>query len=284
MIEALHRFGSSIRRSRLLRDQGWLWSAVEPRWQRAFGRLTREAGYPTRVNEDVFRLVYEHGARYDRADNMVYEPHFYGPFVERVRPGMAVFDVGAHIGMFTLGAAKRIGDGRVYAFEPAPQTYDILRRHVAYNGWEDRVEAVQAVVSDTEGTMPFYVYGLSMAASLGRDNVALSPEQFEQPIQEIQVASVTLDAFCAERGVEPDLVKIDVEGAELRVLRGAERVLREVRPVILCEIHPHLMENLGDSEAELRAFLNRLGYALTPLSEPNPAGIFHGLIARREPA
>jgi FkbM family methyltransferase len=99
----------------------------------------------------------------------VYEPSFYQAFVGRIKEGMTVFDIGAHIGLFTLGAAKRVGKrGRVYAFESSQETAEILDHHVRLNGWQNRVEVVRAVVSDVDGVGPFYAHGLSMAASLGR--------------------------------------------------------------------------------------------------------------------
>src|SRR5206468_8336208 len=130
-------------------------------------------------------------------------------------PGMTVLDVGAHVGFFALGAALRAGpEGRVFAFEPAPDTISLLERHVALNGWQDRVEVVRAVASDTEGTATFYVHGDTMSAALARENVEmLNPQELEAPAVEIEVPSVTLDGFCRSRGLRPDRLKIDVEGA-----------------------------------------------------------------------
>ena len=78
----------------------------------------------------------------------------------------------------------------------------------------------------------------------------------------------------------PDVVKVDVEGAELLVLRGARALLLNGSPVILCEIHPVQMRTCGSSEKELHAFLDEVGYDLQPFAEPNPIGIFHARRAR----
>jgi FkbM family methyltransferase len=282
MIETLHAFGSRLRHSRILTRQKWLWDRMEPHWQAAFNNLSRERGFSTRINADVFKLQYAFGARYDRYDQQEYEPVFYRAFVDRVGQGMVVVDIGAHIGLFTLGAAMRVGQqGRVFAFEPSPDTAKVLVDHVALNRWSDRVEVVRAVVSDADGVVPFYVYGLSMAASLSRDNIeALNPEQIEAATR-IDVPTVTLDRFCHEQHIKPGLLKIDVEGAELHVLRGAVDLLRTGSPVILCEIHPAQMENCGGSMPSLYGYLDSLGYQVTPLDPPNSQGIFHALIARR---
>lgn len=232
MFESVHRAGSGIRNSRLLKNQACLWKRVEPAWQGFFRLLARRRGFATQINSDVFRLEYSYGSRYDRADKRRYEPAFYLPFVDRIREGMTVFDVGAHIGIFTLGAAARVGpSGQVVAFEPAPETARVLERHVLFNGFLGRVEVVPAVVSDRSGTVAFYTYRQSMAASLARANVdALNPEKRHEPVEEITVGSVTLDDYCGERGAWPEVIKIDVEGASrLRRRRGSSRSRRASR-------------------------------------------------------
>jgi FkbM family methyltransferase len=284
MLRSVHRLGSRIRHSRLLGNQKWLWEKVEPSWQRAFEWLSSRRGFVTRVNGEDFRLEYAVGARYDRADRREYEPIFYHAFVQRIGAGMRVFDLGAHVGLFTLGAAKRVGkEGRVYAFEPSPDTAEILERHIALNRWGDRVEVIRAVVSDVDEIVPFYVHGVSMAASLGRDNVeVLNPERPREPAVKINAQSVTLDRFCKERNIKPDIVKIDVEGAELHCLRGARSLLLSHGLTVFCEVHPRNMEVCGSSLSALEAYLDSVGYRLTALDEPNAMGIFHGLISRRE--
>jgi FkbM family methyltransferase len=284
MIETLHRIGSRIRHSRFLDDQKWLWGTVEPYWQRIFERLSQRRGFATHINEDMFKLVYDFASRYDRYDHRAYEPTFYHAFIQPIEPGMTVFDIGAHIGLFTLAAAKRVGrEGQVFAFEPCQETVALLKRHIHLNGWQDRVEVITAVVSEVNGVVPFYTHGVSMAASLGRENVeVLNPERLDNPAHKSETASVTLDQFCKGRNIRPNVLKIDVEGAELRVLRGAQNVLLNEQLFILCEIHPKQMQYCGSSQHELIAFIDSIGYCLRPIDEPNEFGIFHGLIARRE--
>ncbi|MBW8041935.1 MAG: FkbM family methyltransferase [Planctomycetes bacterium] len=284
MLEIIHRISSRIRHSRFLKNQRWLWEKVEPFWEKVFEWFSNRHGYSTHINEDVFKLLYIFGSRYDRFDQRVYEPSFYQPFVQRIREGMTVFDIGAHIGLFTLGAAKRVGkEGQVYAFEPSPETVKILERHISLNGWQDRIELVTAVVSDVNGIVPFYTYGLSMAASLGRENVeVLNPEYLDTPARKIDVTAITLDQFCMDRDIFPDILKIDVEGAELMVLRGAKNLLLNNQITILCEIHPKQMKNCGSSLQELTEYLDSFGYCLKPLDKPNELGTFHSIITPRE--
>ncbi len=284
MLEMLHNLGSRIRNWTPLERQTWFWGMIERLWQAIFTRLSANVGFATHINDDVFRLEYDFASRYDRFDKRQYEPVFYLALTKEIKAGMCVVDIGAHIGMLTLAAAKRVGPtGRVYAFEPAQESVRILRRHVEFNKWNERIEVVQAVVSDQNGRLPFYVYGASMAASLSRTNVeVLNSERRTSPVSMVEVPSVTLDTFCKEHKFMPDVIKVDVEGAELLVLRGAQNLLLDISPVVLCEIHPAQMQNCGSSVLELYAFLEEVGYALQAIDEPNPMGIFHARLTRAQ--
>lgn len=280
MLERIHRIGAAIRGEP--RGAHWFWDRVEPVWQLAFEGLTRRQGFLTHVNDDVFRLTYAFGSRYDRRGRREYEPVFHREAAGRLKDGMCVFDVGAHVGLFALAAAKRVGPtGSVYAFEPCPETADILDRHIALNGFQGRVKAVRAIVSDVVGVIPFYVRGHSMAASLGRANVdELSADRSRAPVRRIDVPSITLDQFCIDRGLKPDLLKIDAEGAELHILRGGQNLLQNNGPLILCEVHPLNMRTCGASLPEFRRFLETAGYELRELDAPGHLDIFHGVISR----
>lgn len=285
MFESVHRLGSRLRHSPALRRQEWVWRLIEPAWQAVF-RASSSSGFSARVNEDVFKLEYAYGSRYDREDSAGYEPIVYKALLDNIREGMVVCDIGAHIGLLTLAAAKRVGpSGRVFAFEPAPDIVRTLRNHVRFNGYERTVDVVNAVVGDVTGTTPFYVYGDSMSASLGRDNLdVLSPQRLTDPqlkAVEVTMPSTTLDDFARKRTVEPDLLKIDVEGAELLVLRGARELLTKKAVVVLCEVHPMQMTNCRSSVDELEKYVAEIGYGIERLDPPGPQGIFHALVRRR---
>jgi FkbM family methyltransferase len=136
---------------------------------------------------------------------------------ETLRPGDVFYDVGAHQGFFSVCAA-RLG-ARVYAFEPVEGNLRQLHRNIELNDAD--VEIVAVAVSDAGGRV-----GLARGAS--------SAQWRTEPGD--AVAAVTLDDFARDHPA-PRVVKIDVEGAELHVLRGAVRVLREHRPIVVCELH-----------------------------------------------
>jgi FkbM family methyltransferase len=146
-------------------------------------------------------------------------------FLEHVRSGSVVFDIGANAGFFTLLASRLAGpSGRVVAFEPFPAALSYLRRHVALNDAEN-VRVVAAAVSDEPGTARFHTH----------DNMTMGRLSDSG---EICVDVVRLDdLWLAGKIPPPDFMKIDVEGEELRVLRGAKRILGERRPTLVLATH-----------------------------------------------
>jgi FkbM family methyltransferase len=141
-----------------------------------------------------------------------------------VRPGDIVFDIGAQAGFFSLLLARLVGEtGTVIAFEPSPTQCSMLLRHVALNHLEN-VRVVQAAVSDRPGLACFTVdRGVTMNALADA-----------QPAGPLTVATVALDAVDLPA---PALMKIDVEGAESRVLAGARDLIRRRRPIVFVALH-----------------------------------------------
>lgn len=155
----------------------------------------------------------------------VYEREKRKLFEKYVRPGSVVYDLGAHAGYYTLLASVLVGaKGAVYAFEPVPANLANLRRHIAINKL-DNVHVIEAAVSDHSGTARFEASYSSVAGRLNADG-------------NIEVAVISLDDFIARAAAPaPDVMKIDVEGAEFAVLRGAANMLAKKCPVFLIDAH-----------------------------------------------
>ncbi|HKB11919.1 MAG TPA: FkbM family methyltransferase [Vicinamibacterales bacterium] len=175
-----------------------------------------------------------------------------------LKPGDVAIDAGAHIGFFTMHMAAVVGaSGRVFAFEPLDANADLLERSIAENGFADRVVFRRSAVGATSGTatLTFALETLnSGGAYLLRDGTAALAGN-----QKRTVPLVALDQIDLRRPVR--FVKMDVEGAEPLVVRGASRILREDRPTLLSEIHPVQLERASGTTAE--AFLDEmraLGY------------------------
>ena len=245
--------GRRIRHAPLLRRQEWLWRALQRPYGAVLRRFAARKGILRELNGHPFRLHYD-WALIDSD----YEQKAFRTLDRLVTAGSTFFDVGASGGYYTLAAARAVGaEGRVVAFEPAPATVEVLRHHLRLNGLEDRVEVVAAAVTDETGTCTFWERGWSTGASLAEGAAASG---YDTPPTRIEVSATTLDDFCGARGIRPDAIKIDVEGAEAKVLRGARRFLEGRRGGILLEVHPAALEELGDSEDATLRLLAEAGW------------------------
>lgn len=175
--------------------------------------------------------------------------------VEACRGKSCIFDIGGHVGLVSMPVSQVLAPGgRVFAFEPGAANLRFLRRHLELNGIAN-VEVLPALVGETDGEVAFY----EQQGPTGQNSVALrkkSPELYS----ETRRPQVALDEFCKARGLAPDVIKIDVEGAELMVLRGAKAVLAQHRPLIFLSVHPRELEVLGASTEALVAFIAAAGY------------------------
>jgi len=188
-----------------------------------------------------------------------YEPEL--AYLERVlSPGKVFIDVGANFGVYTLIASKLVGElGRVFAFEPTAQSFAILRQNIALNYFSN-VRAFQVALAQTRGKAWLYHGWDPVGNSLGTD--PLCGDKGEA------VQTETLDNLLEENGVDRiDAIKVDVEGAEELVLRGAIRTLIMHSPVVIFEYNPGCATRLGLSPDGARDFLESLGYKFVVLGD-----------------
>jgi FkbM family methyltransferase len=218
--------------------------------------------------EHVQRWIYFFG---------VYEEATVRWFRSVLRPGMVVLDIGAHVGQYSLIAASDVGPkGRVHSFEPNPASFRRLRDNVEMNGFR-HVSTHPLAVSDAEGEATLYVPE--------HDNLGEASLQACQPgMKETKVRCVTIDEWArtADLGESPriDVMKIDVQGLEGKVLQGAREVLKRFRPRIVCEFEERWLRGTGTSSVELKQMLGEMGYVtnrVTPAGlVPVAAGQVHG--------
>lgn len=181
-----------------------------------------------------------------------FEPETTAIVKKLVKPGDSAIDVGANIGYFSLLFAHCVGNaGRVYSFEPAPAVSIALKNNIKLNNYKN-IEVNNFALSDHSGLTQFY---------LGpEDNTGLS--SFRKPRQSTGSFDVELKPF-DDLSIDDHkitLVKIDVEGAELQVLRGMTKLLQDLRPNLLLEITDSFLRELDDSMSSLFTFLDQFGY------------------------
>ena len=181
-------------------------------------------------------------------------------FLDRIlRPGMTFLDAGANEGAYTVFAAARTGpQGTVWAFEPSPREAERLRYNLELNGLAARVFTV--ALSDFHGEAQFTI---SQAEHSGHNTLGAIANPGVDVEQTITVEARPLDEIVEKEGLaRVDVLKIDVEGAELQLLQGAEETLRKCRPVILFEASEAALRNQGASREDLLLLLRRQGYRL----------------------
>ncbi len=145
----------------------------------------------------------------------------------------------------------------MYAFEPAEGSYRYLQKHIAYNGITN-IYPYQLVVGEMKNdSVPFYEHAVASSALSGlTKRMKRETDRYvERPRSQI-----ALDDFCTEHRLAPDVIKIDVEGAELLVLRGARSTLAQHKPILFLSVHPTHLEAMGQSVEELAGLLRELGY------------------------
>ena len=187
-----------------------------------------------------------------------YEPEVVQLAVSLVRPGDVAVDVGAHIGYFAVSLAQAVGPtGIVHAFEPLDRNADLLERSIVESGYADRLRLVRAAVSDRAGdaTLRFARETLNTGGAFLSD----AATEHDEGLTTARVRTVTLDGADLRRPVR--LIKMDVEGAEPMVVRGARSLLAADRPYLLSEIHPEQLARVsGATPSALLDELAACGY------------------------
>jgi FkbM family methyltransferase len=192
-----------------------------------------------------------------------WNPDEYRAFHEAAHPGMVALDVGANVGAYSMLLGQWTGStGTVFAFEPAPQSFQGLLGHVRLNGLADVVKPIAQAVGDSVTTARFLV-----ADSAGEGRLAS-----EGDAGGIVVPITTIDEFCARERIAPSFIKIDVEGGELAVLRGARETIRagRGRMAVFVEMHPSTWPALGISRQEVLTELRHQSLAarsIAPLTD-----------------
>lgn len=178
-----------------------------------------------------------------------------------LRPGDVFVDGGANIGLFSLLAAAAVGpSGRVLACEPGPGTMALLRANFAQNGFAV-LETHQVALSDKPGAAQFVVF------EDGSGFASFAPEATGGRV--VDVGVTTLDELTSAHGDRVALVKLDIEGAEVRALRGARGLLARSAPLLLVEVEPGHLARQGTSVEDLEHLLAPHGYEAYAL---DPAG------------
>ena len=205
-------------------------------------------GLKRTINGHQLRLP----TRYFKYFPSTYEAENFEFLTNSCKPGAVIIDIGAHIGLFSIIASQITGAaGKVYAFEPAPSTYELLQKTLAINHNESVIETFQKAVGRETGKITFFV-----SDGQADNGNSLVNYKDDRPLHGIDVEVTSVDAFIKEKKINRlDFIKIDVEGAEYDTLRGAAETLQNLRPVCIVAIHPEPIKAKGDRLEDIYDFI-----------------------------
>jgi FkbM family methyltransferase len=183
-----------------------------------------------------------------------------------LEPGMTAIDVGANCGVNTLAMRRAVAaGGRVISIDPSPAACKRVQEQVGANGFTN-VDVVQRALGETPRSSEVYytaAVGIGALPPVDRDHVR--PDS-------LTVSSGTVDDLVEELGLESvDLIKIDTDGGEVQILRGAHKTLSRFHPILVLEVNGPGLARRGNTADELLAFLTAMGYRLlSPRFAPRP--------------
>jgi FkbM family methyltransferase len=181
-------------------------------------------------------------------------------FKKHIKPGDIVVDIGAHIGYYTLIAARLVGDnGKVYAFEPDPKNFQILEKNVAQNGYHN-VVLVNKAVADKSGNARLFLN----SENSGDHRIFES----DHGRKSVAITTTTLDDFFTNKDNEVDLIKMDIQGAEARAFQGSTRTLAKNKHItLITEFYPKALQQSGKNAEEYLALLQENDFRLFEIDE-----------------
>jgi FkbM family methyltransferase len=213
--------------------------------------LTSRRGIARKINGVSIKFP----TKYFRYFPAEYETENHLIFKEKIKSGDTVIDIGAHIGLMSVILGKLVGEkGEVYSFEPTPYTFSLLNKMIGLNKLQAVVKPVNKAVSDTSGFVEF------SADTMDVSNSIVSYEHNSE-YKKIKVPTISIDEFVKENKMQKlDFIKIDAEGVELDVLKGAKETLQKFRAKMILALHPLPIKAKGDSLEEIYDFLQQAGY------------------------
>ncbi|MEO5858728.1 MAG: FkbM family methyltransferase [Pyrinomonadaceae bacterium] len=192
-------------------------------------------------------------------------------YLERLREGMTVFDVGANIGELTLLFSRLVDHGNVHAFEASQGTFARLET-ICYAAQRPNVVLNHLAMSNETGNIRLNVFEDSLSAF--NSQAARPMKNYGLDIEPVcieETAATTVDSYCEEHGIRQiDLLKIDVEGAELQVMQGAMRMLNSGRIACLTFEFGQTTFDMGNHPEQIEDLLNGSGYKIRNIVRTDP--------------
>ena len=188
------------------------------------------------------------------------DPNEFAYLDETLRPGMTVIDAGANEGIYSIFSRAKVGrDGRVIAIEPSARERIRIERNKALNGMDD-ITVLDVALAERPGDLVLHI---AEDGHAGHNTLGHFAAGWVKVKSEEVISATTLDAIVEEQKLARiDLIKLDIEGAELRALRGAEQTLHRDHPALLMEVMEETLATQGASATQLLDYVRQHGYEI----------------------
>ena len=198
--------------------------------------------------EFLFSNYSEFGNKHNRGFNHL---------MKNLKNKKTFFDIGAHIGLVSIPAALNMNlDSKIIAFEPSDKNYKHLKNHIKANNLTKKIKLYKNLVGEKNCKKNFYYSKYESPL-----NSIIKVKQIEKYNSQ-SINQISIDYFCKESGIVPDVIKIDVEGAELNVLKGAKETILKYKPIIYLSVHPTHLKELGYELRQLKDLIKSLKYKI----------------------
>jgi FkbM family methyltransferase len=229
----------------------------KPGWLKKIGYKVLSSvfknGIPVSINKTMIRLPVD----YFRLFPGDYEQDNFEFVKSNVKPGDVVLDIGGHIGLMAVLFGKIVKEnGKVFSFEPTPGSYLNLRETIRINKMNKIVSPLNMAVTERSGPVDFFI----------SDNIVdvantLTPYEKNKELKVIKVEATSIDDFVIKHKLNKiNFIKIDAEGAELKVLKGGSQTISQLKPKINLALHPEAIIANNDSLSAIYDYINELGY------------------------
>lgn len=197
----------------------------------------------------------------------------YSVILQLAKGKKCVLDVGANHGLISMLIAHQNPNATIYAMEASEEAVNIINHNVSLNGFSDRVKVTNTLIADRSGyVIPFYWEGSSGGASITKGRLGHTVE--------IAKATLCIDDFVTYKGIRPDFIKMDIEGAENLAIRGMTATLKQYRPDVFLELHSFGQLSLVSNAREIWEVIEPLGYEVIYLRTGKPLKDFNELADR----
>ena len=183
-----------------------------------------------------------------------YEPSVCEILARLIKNSKVYADVGGNVGIFSILPAIMNPNCKIFYFEMDRTIRPLLIRNMKLNKLDEaRITIVNAAAGDHVGELEYLPHPYSFLAKVSKENIDFYDLKYYAPI-------IRLDDYFLQQGADPDLIKMDIDGAEMLALRGMSRILEETKPDLLLEVHPAMLPTLGSSASKVCDLLRGFNY------------------------